>query len=101
MYICEICDTHLLKRNKTKHEPSNKHKYFSNLILNRYFIKNVEVNKLTDVFYPYFIAHTRKFNSFTVHISFRDYEGDPLSHKTDVSITSLITFKVNIIQSSQ
>ena len=58
MYRCDICDTNLLKRNKTKHEQPKKHKnYYSNLILNRYVIKNVKVDELKDIFNPYFIEH--------------------------------------------
>ena len=44
MYRCELCNTNLLKGNKTKHNQTKKHKCYSNLILNRYAIKNVEVN---------------------------------------------------------
>ena len=46
MYRCELCNTILLKRNKTKHNQTRKHKYYSKLILNRYVIKNVQVIKL-------------------------------------------------------
>ena len=62
MYRCELCNTYLLERNKTKHNQSKKHKYHSNLIINRYVIKNVEVIKFKDVFNPYFTTHARKFN---------------------------------------
>ena len=94
MYTCEICDTYLLKRNKTKHEQSKKHKYFySNLILNRYIIKNVEVNKFKDVFNPYFIAHTRKFNFFTISISLRlYYEGHLIGHK--ITVSNYVTYSI-------
>ena len=37
-YRCELCKTILLKRNKTKHNQTKKHKYFSNHIKNRYVI---------------------------------------------------------------
>ena len=50
MYKCELCNTIMLDRNKTKHNQTKKHKYYSNLILNRYAIKNVEVNNFKDVF---------------------------------------------------
>ena len=52
MYRCELCSTILQKRNKTKHNQSKKHKYYSNLILNRYVIKNVKVNEFKDIFNP-------------------------------------------------
>ena len=64
MYRCELCNTNLLERNKTQHNRTMKHNYYSNLILNRYVIQNVEVIKFKDVFNPYFTAHTRKFNFF-------------------------------------
>ena len=76
MYTFDICDTTLLNRNKTKHKQSKKHEYYFNLILNRYVNKNVEVSKFEDEFNPYFIAHTRKINFFTVSISSGFYDGD-------------------------
>ena len=86
MYRCELCNLNLFFRNKTKHNQSKKQKYYANLILNRYVIKNVKVIKFKNRFNPYFNTHTRKFNSYTVHITLRDYEGDPLSHKIIVSM---------------
>ena len=56
MYRCELCNTILQERNKTEHNQTKKDKYYSNMILNRYVIKNVEVNKFSDVFNPYFTA---------------------------------------------
>ena len=80
-----MCNTNLLERNKIKHNQSKKHKYYSNLILNRYVTKNVEVIKLKDIFNPYFTAHTRKFNLFTVSILlFRE--------KRDIAITFVCLF---------
>ena len=73
-------------RNKTKHNQSKKHRYYSNLIFNRFVIKSVEVIKLKDIFTPYFTAHTRKFNFFTVSILLRIYDGKyHLNHKINVS----------------
>ena len=76
MYRCELCIIIMLERNKTKHNRTKKHKYYSKLLLNRRVIKNVEVFKFKDVFNPYFIEHTRKFNFFTVHITLGLYEGE-------------------------
>ena len=100
MYRCEICDTYLLKRNKTKHNQSKKHKfYYSNLIFNRYVMKNVEVSKFKDVFDPYYIEHTRKFNFSTVSIILRLYdEGRLISHKMNVS--NYVTYKIQSEQYS-
>ena len=78
MYRCDLCNTKLLKRNKTKHNQTKKHEYYSSLILNRYVIKNVEVINFKDVFNPYFIEHTKKFNLFTVCVFSRfDKDDDP------------------------
>ena len=71
MYRCELCNLVLSKRNKTKHNHTKKHKYYSNLILNRYVTKNVEVNKFKDIFNPYFVALSEKFNFFEVLVSLR------------------------------
>ena len=81
------------KGNKTKHNQTNKHKYYSNILLNRYVIKNNEVGKIRDVFNPYFIKHTRKINSFTIHITLRLSEGEStLQHKIDV--TNYVTYQI-------
>ena len=81
LYRCELCNTILLRRNKTKHNQTKKHKYYSNLILNRCVIKNVEVIKFKDIFNPYFIKNTKKFNLFI----FVD-DIDPRNLKTNISI---------------
>ena len=76
----------MLERNKTKHNQTKKHKYYSNLMINRYIIKINEVIKPKDVFNPFSTAHTRNFNFFTVRITLRLYEGEsPLDHKINVS----------------
>ena len=93
MYRCDLCNTIVQKRNKTKHNRSKKHKYYSNLILNRYVIRSVEVNKFKDVFNSYFIEHTRNFNLFSVNIIIRIYDGDRLiSHKT--GLLNYVTYKI-------
>ena len=86
MYRCELCNTTLQERNKTKHNQSKKLKYYSNPIKNRYVIKNVEVIKFRDVFNPYFTAHTTKFNLFTIEILLGLCDGEhPLNHKINMS----------------
>ena len=52
MYSCELCNSKLLKRDKTKHNQTKKHNYYPNLILNRYVIKDVEVVSFKDIFNP-------------------------------------------------
>ena len=56
------------------------------MLLNRYVMKNVEVNKIKDVFNPYSIKHTRKLNFFTVGTLLGFYDGEyPLKHKVKLS----------------
>ena len=64
MYRCELCITYLLERNKTKHYRSKKHRTYSNPIINRYVIKDVQVAKFKDVFDPCFSHHSGKLNFF-------------------------------------
>ena len=99
-YRCDLCNLIMLPRKKTKHNKTKTHKYFSNLILIRYVIKDVEVAKFKDVFDPYFTHHSRKFNFFTVCIICRHhsnllgfYDCDHLlDHKK--SIANNITFRI-------
>ena len=60
MMECNICLTKTNKRSKNKHEQSKKHKYFSNLNMNRYFLKNDEMNILKDVLQSYYDDHKKK-----------------------------------------
>ena len=46
---CEICHSLIERKIMTKHDNSKKHKYFSKLILNTYFVKNVRLNEFKDV----------------------------------------------------
>ena len=86
MYKCELCNTNMLERNKTKHNQTKKHKQYSNLILNRYVIRDVDVIKFKDTFNTYFIEHTKKNTFFKVCISLRfDDDNDPRNHKINIS----------------
>ena len=93
MYRCIWCNVTFLKRYKTKHGQSKEHKYYSNLIFNRYVIKNVEVIKFIDVFSPYFIERTRKFNFFTVHIILKPHEDVP-SLNREISVSNNVTYNI-------
>ena len=42
MEECNIRLTKIKKRNKNKHEQSKKHKYISNLIINKYIAKTLK-----------------------------------------------------------
>ena len=93
MYRCELGNTIVQKRNKTKHNQTKTQKEFSNLILNRFVIINVEVSKFKDIFKTYFIPHTRKFNFFTVQITLRPFEGSEiLNHK--IKVTNYVTYNI-------
>ena len=54
MEECNICLTKMKMRKKNKHEQSKKHIYFSNLIMNKYIIKNNEFYKQKDIIQPYY-----------------------------------------------
>ena len=69
MYECDICLAKIKKRNKNKHEKSMKHRYFlSNMIVNKYIVKNIDINKFKDVLQSHCDEHKKKFKDFTVTI---------------------------------
>ena len=68
MMKCEICYSIIQSRNKTKHVNSKKHKYYSNLTLNTYFVKDVKLNEFQDAMSKYYYDHMKQFNSFTVRV---------------------------------
>ena len=69
MEKCDICLIKIKKRNKNKHQQSKKHKYFlSNLIINKYIVRNDEIEKFKDILQSYYDEHKKKFNEFTVRI---------------------------------
>ena len=79
----------MLKRIKTKRNQTKKHIYYSNLILNRYVKKNVEVIKFKDLCNPYFIEHTKKFNLFTVLVFLRFDDDD---NPSKISVPNNVTY---------
>ena len=93
MYKCELCYVILQKRNKTKHDQSKKHKYYSNLLRNRYVMKDVEVTTFKDVFDPYFIEHTIKFNFFTVYRILRLYDNENY-HGHEINAPNYSTYNI-------
>ena len=69
MIECDICLTEIKKRNRIKHEQSRKHRYFlSYLIINKYIIRNDEIDKFKDILRSNYVNHKRKFNKFSVWI---------------------------------
>ena len=45
---------------------SKKNYYFSNLIINKYILRDPEVGKLKDMILPYYNNHKKNFDNFTV-----------------------------------
>ena len=92
MYRSDLCNTILLQRNKTKHNRTKKQKFYSNLILNGYVIKDVELIKYKDIFNPYFIEHTKLFNLSTkcIFLRFNDDDADPYKIGVSNYVTSNI-----------
>ena len=66
MEECNICLTKIKKRNKNKHQQSKEHKQISNLIINKYLVKNDENEKFKDTIQSYYDMHKKKFDNFTV-----------------------------------
>ena len=46
---CEIYHSLIQRRNKTKHDNTKKYKYYSNLILNTFIVKDVKLHEFKDV----------------------------------------------------
>ena len=65
---CEICHPIIQRKNKTKHDNTEKLNYYSNLILSTYLVKDVKLDEYKDVFSKYYFDHMKKFISFTVRV---------------------------------
>ena len=58
MKECDICLSTIKKQNKNKHQQSKKHKYFlPNLIINKYIVRNEEIDKFKDILQSYYEEH--------------------------------------------
>ena len=69
MEECDICLTKIKKPKKNKHQQSKKHKYFlSNLIINKYIVRNNEIDKFKDILQSYYDKHKKKFDYVDVLI---------------------------------
>ena len=99
MEECNSCLTKIKKRSKNKHEQSKKHKYFSNLIINKYILeKNHEVDKFGDIIQSNYDKHKKEFDKFTVCVMWK--KKDMLINK--ISIPSAITLeKPHLFSSSK
>ena len=69
-----ICLTKMKKRNKNKHEQSKNQKYFSNLIINKNIVRNVEFYNLKDIIQAYYNNHKKKFDNFSVCVMWKKYD---------------------------
>ena len=63
---CQICNT--TTKNMPQHGQSEKHKCLSNLVLYRYIVKDIAVDKFEDIITSYFIEHIKKFHTFSAVI---------------------------------
>ena len=90
MYECDICRAKIKKRNKNKHEKSMEHRYFlSNMIVNKYIVKNKDINKFKDIPQSYYDEHKKKMNEYTVKIIWKT--NDMIINK--ISIPCTITLR--------
>ena len=90
MYECDICLAKIEKRNKSKHEKSMKHRYFlSNMIVKKYIVKSIDVNKFKNLLQSYCDEHKKKFIEFTVTIISK--KNDMIKNK--ISIPRKITLR--------
>ena len=88
MEKCNICLSKTKKRNKNKHEQSKKHKYFSNLIIIKYIVKNDEIDKFKDIIQSYYDMHKKKFDNLIVCVTWMKNE----LAVNKVSVPSIITY---------
>ena len=97
MEECNICLSKRKKRNKNKHEQSKKHNFFSNLIVNKYILRNPENDRLKDIIQPYYNIHKKKLDNFTVCFMWK--KNNVLLNKS--SVPSTITLeKPHLFKSS-
>ena len=74
MNECDICLTKIKKRGNKRHEQSKKHKYYPNLVINKYIVKNPESNKFKDIIQEYYDKRKTKFNNFVVCVRWKKIE---------------------------
>ena len=71
MEECNICLTRIKKRNGNKHDQSEKHKYFSILIINKNMVRNPEFIKFEDIIQPNYDEHKKKFENFSICVMWK------------------------------
>ena len=60
-------------------------KFFPNLILNKYVIKNDEIDKFKDILQSYYDEQTKKFNQFRINVIWK--KNDVIINKISVPCT--------------
>ena len=68
MEECNNCLSKIKSKNMIKQCLTKKHKKFSNLIINKYFVKDFRGKKIKDILLPYLNIHNKKFERFTVRL---------------------------------
>ena len=76
---CNICLSEIKNKNKRKH--------CSNLIINKYIVRNPEIDNFKDIIQPYYNNHKKKFDNFTVCVMWK--KNNVLLNK--ISVPSTIT----------
>ena len=67
-----ICRTKITNQNRNTHNKSKKHNLLLlNIIINKYIVRNDEITKLKDILESYCEEHEKKFNFFTVIITWK------------------------------
>ena len=94
MEECNICLTKMKKQNRNRHNQSKKHIYFSNLIINKYILKNDEIIKFKDILQSYYDEHKKKFNEFTVYLIWK--KNNMIINKISVPCTVTIQKKTSV-----
>ena len=89
MEKCSICLSKIKNKNEKRPEQSKKHKYFSNLIINKYIVKNPETDKLKDIIQEHYDEFKKKFDNFTVCVVWKKI--DVLISK--ISVPSTLTLE--------
>ena len=69
MEECDICLTKIKKRNKNRYQESKNYNYFlSNLTINKYIVRNNEIDNFRDILQSYYDMQKKKFDRFAVRI---------------------------------
>ena len=101
MYECDICLAQIKKRNKSKHEKSMKRRYFpSNMIVNKYIVKNNDIKKFKNSLESYCDEHKKKFNEFTVTINWKknDMIINKISNPRTIALQRTHMFKPDMFE---